>query len=128
MRNIKFKGETMNNEIIYGSLVLAEYGLKGKHKEPKAWIIKSAFSNGGWFNIQSRQFVKYNTVKQFTEVYDVNRKEIYDGDKVKIGFNEFSKISSDFNGEVKFLEGKWVVDNGEELIDLWQEIILWEII
>lgn len=58
---------------------------------------------------------------QSTRLLDVNGKDIFDRDIVET--TRFCGGSyEDHRGVVKFLEGSWMIDTGEELIPLWSEI------
>jgi hypothetical protein len=97
MREIKFRAwDSINNEMIYQS-------------DAKSYI------NKGISNYDILK--KYEIVMQFTGINDV-----YEGDVVLIGSMHFYVKEEGFNGVVKFLEGRWVVDNGKELISLWSDV------
>lgn len=83
-RAIEFRGLTVNGDFVYGSLVNNCVGLpNGIGQNTKTWIVTSAFGNGGWFNIRGRQYVKPETVGQFTGLHDCKGVKIYDGDIVQ---------------------------------------------
>ena len=70
---------------------------------------------------------QYTTIDAYKSNTETER--IYKGDIVEIVWDEIgSEIPQNFRGEVKFLEGKWVVDNGKELVNLWQELAQWIIL
>ncbi|MED5805772.1 YopX family protein [Streptococcus anginosus] len=67
---------------------------------------------------------------QSTELKDKNGVEIFEGDIVKTtrflgrsdevgGFYEYDK---EFIGIVKYLEGAWLIDTGNDAVHLWTEI------
>lgn len=82
-RLIEFRGLATNGEFVYGSLVNNCAGLpNGVGQNTKTWIVTSAFGNGGWFNIRCRQYVRPETVGQFTGLLDCKGAKIFEGDRV----------------------------------------------
>ncbi|WP_156009317.1 YopX family protein [Streptococcus ruminantium] len=60
-------------------------------------------------------------IMQFTGSLDKDGENIFDKDIVET--TRFCGGSyEDYRGVVKFLEGSWIIDTGEELIPLWSEI------
>jgi len=58
--------------------------------------------NGRFQNLQNGSGGDEYVVQQFTELYDKNKKLIYEGDRVKFGYTE----KEDFFGEVVWLEDR----------------------
>lgn len=62
--DILFRGQNTKGEWVEGSLVTTNAFIKHKPKNhTKHWIVESAFGNGGWFNVQRRQYVKSDTLQ-----------------------------------------------------------------
>ena len=74
---MKFRGLNTKGKWVYGSLVETTSFIKHRPKQhTKTWIVESSFGNGGWFNIQRRQYVKPDSVEIRTKVLE-NGKEAY---------------------------------------------------
>ena len=86
MRTIKFRGKTDGGEWVYGSLLTWPDG--------KAMIYDTLLADGSMGGHE----VKPETIGEFTSLYDMNHREIYDGDIIKVG-GEKQKI------EVRFVRG-----------------------
>ncbi|MTI49686.1 MAG: hypothetical protein FH761_17790 [Firmicutes bacterium] len=72
-----------------------------------------------------------NIVMLNTTVEDVNFRDIYVGDILKVYSDEIgTHIPNEFIGEVRLIEGKYLVmnDNAQLAFNLWQEITEWKVI
>lgn len=87
----KFRGLNTKGEFVYGSLVVTTNYIQYRpHQHSKTWIITSSFGNGGWFNIQQREYVRTSTVGQFSGIIDDEGTDIYAGDVVHIaGYGKY---------------------------------------
>lgn len=120
MREIKCRGLNTKGEWVYGSLVNTTHGIATMpHTRTKTWIVESAFGNGGWFNVTRKQYVKPETVGQFTGKY-FGGDEIYEGDIVSdhvgIGVVKYSEKDGAFRVSYGDGQAKWFYDyilNGE---------------
>ena len=95
MRSCIYRGKTMAGKWIYGSLVNTTVG------NTKTWIVVTARGSGGWFNVIQRNYVKPDTVGQFTGQFDKNSKMIFEGDIVSVG---------DLMYQVAFKYAEWKFD------------------
>ena len=91
-REIKFRGVNNFGEWIYGSLVMTENIRPAIYFEAGNGTVKEV----DW------QYVKEESIGQFTGLFDKNGKEIYDGDIVKWGHaREWSRENPIRIAEVK---------------------------
>lgn len=72
-RIIRFRGKTINNEWVHGNLIIIRKPYN--NNKPGVYISSPHYP-------QLVDAVRPETVGQFTEQYDKNRTEIYEGDKV----------------------------------------------
>jgi uncharacterized Zn ribbon protein len=106
--DIKFKCELKNED--YGTVVGTTI-----HKNKFGW----------WFEVATDDWEKVKgEPKLYTQIKDVNGNEIYDGDHVSIVLiiDNFGLNTEIVKGKVVFLEGKWVVDTGNNAYELWNEV------
>ena len=61
---IIFRGKNTKDEWVEGSLVTTNRFIRHKPKNhSKHWIVETSFGNGGWFNVQGKQYVKSDTLE-----------------------------------------------------------------
>lgn len=78
-------------------------------------------SNSSYVSLEEWCSVDENTIGQFTGVLSETFEEIFDGDIVKMGYFEDGDFKT-ITGRVQFLEGQWVINNGEKAVSLWSEV------
>lgn len=104
MREIKFRGFCNVEKKMYQNFYLEDHA-------------KFAFMNELINSAQQRY-----TLMQYTGVKDDDGNEIYEGDIVRVSCALITLQSIDIDGEVKMLEGGWVIDSGSTLRNLWSEV------
>jgi uncharacterized phage protein (TIGR01671 family) len=102
MREIKFRGKGLENGVwVYGSLILSKLYADGKRN---AWIREESYLPLGGINTPTVNFIQVDpkTIGQFTERWDKNKQEMYEGDIVKILTNRVPKYNQENKRGSKF--------------------------
>ena len=108
MRNILFRGKHIHalscNEHLDGT-----------------WVYGYYIGDGYILTEDGEMLVDKDSVGQMTDSNDINGNSIWEGDLVNQKSVLFDDEDVDFTGYVAFIEGRWMIDNGEEAIPLWSE-------
>ena len=125
MREIKFRGIRRDNkEFVYGDGI---HFPKSINYKGRCYIDGMQEKANDWMEVMPETVGQYTTIDAYKS--NTETENIYKGDIVEIVCDEIGyTIPQNFRGEVKFVEGKWVVDDGKKLVDLWQELAQWIIL
>ena len=102
MREILFRGKRVDNgEWIEGSYLKANYHWHN-HGIHEDWIATNTIQNGGWCNVRIKYAVVPETAGQFTGLTDKNGKKIFEGDILKIEYDDVEVVEYFHNRFVPF--------------------------
>ena len=101
---------------------MREYLFRGKDYVSKKWIYSNGYYFDGtnyWFTLPNNKYkaiafaknkiIEIETLGQYVEATDVNKKEIFDGDKVAFSVFDFDGSDTQYTGVVVFSDGHWQI-------------------
>lgn len=108
MREIRFRGKTLNGKWVYGYPICSLYRAWIKDVEDKTTNPRQINSVNNTADFRCVE-VDPETVGQYTESTDVNEKNIFDGDKVAFSVFDYNGNDTQYTGVVVFSDGHWQI-------------------
>lgn len=100
---------------------MRKFKFKAWDKLKKKWIDNFVIGSNGEVMTLKDNCIKETRLVQDSEQKDMHKKEIFETDIVRQRGIMPGVDPEDFIGEIKLLDGTWVIDNGEELRSLFNE-------
>lgn len=133
MVRTKFKAKRIDNEDwVEGNYFKAPLTDENSFADPAAGLFFLTDKERHCIECNGVVFtVDVKTLRQYTGINDIRKKEIYEKEKVKaIVTTPGEFVKNGFVGVVEFLEGQYCVVNieNEQAYPLWSETMEWELI
>lgn len=142
MREIKFRGYDLDRKSwVYGAYI--------KHIDSTPCLFTSGEEREKWYKEHTKYFIAYDgfsdwwmpreinvctsiapeSIGEFTGLYDINKKEIYEGDLIKFSGEMLGdELFDNRIGKVNFSECAFWIEYSDIVLPLWSETRGYEIV